>query len=258
MNHPLVTNTQPGPTHSRLRSTWVLGRHQAVLLGCTYLAFTLAWSALGWLLIRRLSDTWLLHLDRSIATWFVDQRTPTLNSLSFIGSMMADTVVKVVVTAIVAIAMLVRWRRWLEPLMVAVPLVLEAMSFITITTIVDRPRPDVPRLDTSPVGSSFPSGHVAASVVYSAIAVVIFWRTRARWLRYLAVAVAAALPIFVALSRMYRGMHYLTDVIMGALLGGASVLVTALVLRRSTDRHNQIREPDETMNLTAPMNLTRP
>ena len=231
MTSPLDNSPQVGSPHPTLRSTWPVRGHEAALLGGAYLSFTVAWSALGWLLTRRLSDTWLVHLDRSIAAWFVDQRTPTLNSLSFIGSMMADTVVKVVVTAIVAIAMLVRWRRWLEPLMVVVPLVLEAMSFITITFIVDRPRPDVARLDSSPVGSSFPSGHVAAAAAYSAIAVVIFWRTRVRWLRYLAVVVAAVLPIFVAFARMYRGMHYFTDVAMGALLGGASVLVTALVLQ---------------------------
>ena len=156
--------------------------------------------------------------------------------------MMADTVVKVVVTGIVAIAMLVHWRRWLEPLMVVVPLVLEAMSFITITFIVDRPRPDVSRLDSSPVGSSFPSGHVAAAAAYSAIAVVIFWRTRERWLRSVAVALALILPIFVALARMYRGMHYFTDVVMGALLGGASVLVTALVLQHAATRRETTRE----------------
>jgi len=252
INSPNITATPLGPTHPRLRNTWVLGRHEAALLGCAYLLFAVAWSALGWLLTRRLSDTWLLHLDRSIATWFVDQRTPTLDSLSFIGSMMADTVVKVVVTGIVAIAMLVHWRRWLEPLMVVVPLVLEAMSFITITFIVDRPRPDVLRLDSSPVGSSFPSGHVAAAAAYSAIAVVIFWRTRSRWVRYTAVAAAALLPIFVSLARMYRGMHYVTDVIMGALLGGVSVLVTALVLRHAADQRPQYHEPDDTMNLTTP------
>jgi len=246
----MKASTQLDPTHPRLRGTWVLGRHEAGLLGCAFLLFAVAWSALGWLLTRRLSDTWLLHLDQSIATWFVDQRTPTLNSLSFIGSMLADTVVKVVVTAIVAIAMLIRWRRWLEPLMVVVPLVLEAMSFITITTIVDRPRPDVLRLDSSPVGSSFPSGHMAAAAAYSAIVVVIFWRTRSHWLRYTAVAVAALLPILVGLARMYRGMHYFTDIIMGALLGGASVLVTALVLRHAADQLSQLHQPDDTMKPT--------
>ena len=235
---------QPGLPDQRLRSTWVLGRREAGVLVGTYLFFTLVWSALGRLLTGRLSDTWLLRLDRSIASWFVDQRTPTLNSLSFIGSMMADTVVKVVVTAVVALAMLLRWRRWLEPLVVVGSLVLEAMAFITITMIVDRPRPDLPRLDSSPVGSSFPSGHVAAAVAYSAIAVVIFWRTRARWIRFAAFAVAALVPIFVGLSRMYRGMHFLTDVVMGAMLGGVSVLATALVLRRAAEQRDTTPERD--------------
>jgi len=51
---------------------------------------------------------------------------------------------------------------------------------------------------------------------------------------------------------MYRGMHYVTDVIMGALLGGVSVLVTALVLRHAADQRPQYDEPDDTMNLTTP------
>ncbi len=234
-----MTDVTTVTEHEGLRSSWLLRRHEAAVLGSSYVLFTAMWSAAGWLLTRRLSDSWVLHLDRSIADWFVDHRTHALNSLSFIGSMMADTVVKIVVTATVATIMLIRWRRWLEPLMVVVPLVLEALSFITVTTIVGRPRPDVPRLDSSPVGSSFPSGHVAAAVVYSAIVVVIFWRTDRRWLRWVAATVATLLPILVALARMYRGMHYFTDVIAGAMLGGASVAVTAFVLRRADQRRRR-------------------
>ncbi len=223
----------------RLRSTWLLRRPQAGVLAATLVSFTLLWFALGWLLTRTFTDSWLVHLDESVARWFVDRRTAGLNSLSFIGSMMADTMVKIVVTAVVAVAMLVRWRRWLEPLMVVVPLVLEATCFIIVTTLVGRPRPDVAHLDSSPVGSSFPSGHVAAAVAYSAIVVVIFWHTRNPWVRSTAVAVGVLLPVFVALARMYRGMHYLTDVTMGALLGGASVAATAMVLRRAAAQQAQ-------------------
>jgi membrane-associated phospholipid phosphatase len=229
-------------TDHRMRTSWLLRRHEAGVLAAIFLAFTLAWFVFGWLLTRSLAHSWIVRLDRSVANWFVERRTPGLNSLSFVGSMMADTVVKVVVTALVALVMLIRWRRWLEPLMVVVPLVLEATCFITVTTLVDRPRPDVPRLDSSPVGSSFPSGHMAAAVVYSAIVVVIFWHTRNRWIRSTAVAFGVLLPVFVGFSRMYRGMHYLTDVTMGALLGGASVVATALVLRTAARRYEQPAE----------------
>jgi undecaprenyl-diphosphatase len=174
-----------------------------------------------------------------MSEWFVPHRTPRLNSLSFIGSMMSDTFVKIIVTAIIAIVMLIIWKRWLEPLMVVVPLILEAMTFITVTWLVGRPRPDVPHLDTSPVGSSYPSGHTAAAVAYSAIAVVIFWHTRRTWIRALVVTIAAIVPVLVGVSRLYRGMHFFTDVIFGALLGGTSVVASAIVLRRAAERQGQ-------------------
>jgi membrane-associated phospholipid phosphatase len=229
----------------RLRDTWLIRRHEALMLAILYATFTGIWFCFGWLLTHPLKDSSIVHTDQSISEWFVKQRTPRLNSLSFVGSMLSDTVVKIVVTAIVAVVMLIVWKRWLEPLMVVVALILEALCFITITTLVNRPRPAVPHLDTSPVGSSYPSGHTGAAIAYSAIVVVIFWHTRRRWIRALAVAFAVILPICVALSRLYRGMHFFTDVIAGALLGGASVVATAVVLRRAADRQHHDIDVDE-------------
>jgi membrane-associated phospholipid phosphatase len=227
----------------RLRNTWLLHRHEALTLGCLYAVFTAVWFTIGWSLTHPLKDSAIVHTDQSISEWFVKQRTPGLNSLTFVGSMLSDTMVKVIVTAIVAVGMLIVWKRWLEPLMVVVSLILEALCFITVTTLVGRPRPNVPRLETSPVGSSFPSGHTAAAVVYSAIVVVVFWHTRRRWIRVLAVSVAVIIPVCVALSRMYRGMHFFTDVVFGALLGGACVIATAIVLRHAAE--NQTVASDE-------------
>jgi len=218
------------------------------MLAILYALFTAVWFGCGWLLTHPLKNSSIVHTDQSISEWFVKRRTPGLNSLSFVGSMLSDTLVKVAVTAIVALVMLIVWKRWLEPLMVVVPSILEALAFITITTLVNRPRPDatlVPHLDSSPVGSSFPSGHTGAAVAYSAIVVVIFWHTRRRWIRALAVAFAVILPVCVALSRLYRGMHFFTDVIFGALLGGASVIASTMVLRRAADRQHQDIEIDE-------------
>jgi len=223
----------------RLRDTWLIHKHEAAVLGLLYVTMTAVWFSFGWLLTRPLKNSAIVHNDQSMSEWFVPHRTPRLNSLSFIGSMMSDTFVKIIVTAIIAIVMLIIWKRWLEPLMVVVPLILEAMTFITVTWLVGRPRPDVPHLDTSPVGSSYPSGHTAAAVAYSAIVVVIFWHTRRTWIRALVVTIAAIIPILVGLSRMYRGMHFFTDVVFGALLGGTSVVVSAIVLRRAAERQGQ-------------------
>jgi membrane-associated phospholipid phosphatase len=220
----------------RLRDTWVVRKHEAFVLASLYAAFTAVWFSIGWLITHPLKNSWIVHTDQSISEWFANHRTSRMNSLSYVGSMMSDTVVKIVVTTLVAVTMLIVWKRWLEPLIVVVALILEALTFITVTTLVGRPRPDVPRLETSPVGSSYPSGHMAAAVAYSAIVVVLLWHTRRHWLRVLLIAVAVIIPMCVGLARIYRGMHYSSDVVFGALLGVASVIATVAVLRKAADR----------------------
>jgi membrane-associated phospholipid phosphatase len=227
-------------TKQRLRDTWLIHKHEAAVLGLIYVAMTAVWLGFGLLLTHPLKNSFIVHNDQSVSEWFVRHRTTRLNSLSFAGSMLSDTVAKIAVTAVVAIVFLLIWKRWLEPLTVVIPTILEAMCFITVTWIVGRPRPDVPHLDTSPVGSSYPSGHTGAAAAYFAIVVVIFWHTRRTWIRALVTTVAVLIPIVVALARMYRGMHFLTDVVFGALLGTTSVIASVLVLRRAAERYGQV------------------
>jgi membrane-associated phospholipid phosphatase len=88
---------------------------------------------------------------------------------------------------------------------------------------------------------------VAAAVVYSAMVIVLFWHTRRTWLRVIAVVVAVLVPCCVGYSRIYRGMHHLTDVIAGALLGAVWVLVSYLVLRSAQRRYGH-SEPSSVAN----------
>jgi undecaprenyl-diphosphatase len=151
------------------------------------------------------------------------------------GSLLAETTTKVAVTLIVALVFLRLWRRWFEPVLIMVSLTIEAASFIVVTTVVGRHRPDVPRLDGSPVGSSFPSGHTAAAAAYAAIAVVVFWHTRKHWARIAVATATTLIAVIVALARIYRGMHFVSDTVAGAVLGCAAVALTAVVLARSSE-----------------------
>ena len=216
-----------------LRTTWPVHRRQAWQLITGWVILTAVWIGFGKLLTGPLKSSALTRLDQRVANWMVAHRTPTWNHVTVLGSDLAETVTKVVVTAALALVLLMVWKRWLEPLVLLISLVIEAAAFIVVTTIVDRSRPAVPRLDNSPVGSSFPSGHVAAAVAYAAIAMIVFWHTRKVWARTIAVIVTAVIPVIVALSRMYRGMHFLSDVVGGALLGGVAVALTVWVLRTS-------------------------
>jgi membrane-associated phospholipid phosphatase len=203
----------------------------AVLLVIAYLGLTALWAGLGFLVTGPLADTWVGTMDQTVATGLVEQRTPTLDAWSRAGTMLADTRVKIIVTAVLAAAMFLAWRSWREPLLICCALILEAAVFITVTGLVGRPRPDVAALDDVSVGTSFPSGHAAAAAAYSAIAVVIFERTRNRWIRAITVLTAIAVPLIVGIGRMYRGVHYLTDVIAGIPLGVVCVAATYVLLR---------------------------
>jgi undecaprenyl-diphosphatase len=96
----------------------------------------------------------------------------------------------------------------------------ELAAFLTAAAVVKRPRPNVPHLDHKLPTSAFPSGHMAATTcLYVAIAILVIGHARGWW-RYLFLIPAIAMPVLVALSRMYRGEHHPTD-ILGSLIFAA-------------------------------------
>jgi membrane-associated phospholipid phosphatase len=108
-----------------------------------------------------------------------------------------------------------------------VALVGELWLFLATAMIVKRPRPPVAHVDAAlPPTSSFPSGHTGAAIcLFGGIAVIVVCTVRAWW-RWLVVATAAVLVIAVALARMYRGAHYLTDALGAVVLAVPWLLVT--------------------------------
>jgi undecaprenyl-diphosphatase len=230
------------PIRQSGRASWALGRRQWLLLLMSYVGFVGVGTSVGLLLKGPLDDTAVVRTDRRVAGWFVAHRTPNLNRYTVWGSDLADTFIKIAATAVLALVLWLLWRRWIEPLMLVIPLVLEASAFITITWLVQRPRPDVNRLEGSPVDSSFPSGHVAAATAYGALVVIVFWHTRNRWARISVVSLCTAVIAVVGLSRMYRGMHFLSDVVAGVVLGAASVAVAAAILLHTSQGRALIRK----------------
>ena len=126
-------------------------------------------------------------------------------------------------------------RHWALLGLFAIAASLEGVTYLTATYFITRTRPDVPRLEHLIVSDSYFSGHTAAAVMmYGAGAVAVYVLTRNRMARAAAVALAIIVPIVVALSRMYRGMHFPTDTLSGALIGLGCLAVAAVAVRRAT------------------------
>ncbi|NGN85217.1 phosphatase PAP2 family protein [Arthrobacter silviterrae] len=99
--------------------------------------------------------------------------------------------------------------------------------------IVERQRPN-PALLFDPLApetgsNSFPSGHVALAV---GLAWAVFFLARnTRWAR-LAAVLGILVPVVVACSRVYVGVHYPSDVIASFLAATAAVVLVAAVWNR--------------------------
>jgi membrane-associated phospholipid phosphatase len=88
---------------------------------------------------------------------------------------------------------------------------------------------------------SFPSGHALVSLaVYGSVALVLARRLPTRWWSILVLAAAAALVLAIGFSRLYLGVHFLSDVLAGYAAGTAwlALLYVALEGRaRYTSRY---------------------
>ena len=173
----------------------------------------------------------ITRLDDRVAEAAAGHRTAFLTDAVPWVVFPADTFTKIGISAAICLFFLWRWRRWYEAVYVALPLVFEACAFITTTHIVGRDRPQVERLLESNVATSYPSGHAAAATVYAAVAVIAIRHTRSTSARLLAMALAVLIPLGVAWARVYQGMHFLTDVTAGIVLGAVSLTITHRVLR---------------------------
>jgi membrane-associated phospholipid phosphatase len=186
-------------------------------------------SLLG-LLLTHIVDRGSVHkADLGVNEWFVHQRTSFWNDTTAFGTGMAETIT-VLVVAVVAVLVL-RWltKRWYEAIMLATAIVGELVIFLATTAIVPQRRPAVHKLDPAPPTSSYPSGHTAAAVcLYGCLAMLLLWLYAGRPGAKIIAAALFCVPVFVGLSRVYRGMHYPSDVLAGALLG---VLWLSLVTR---------------------------
>ncbi len=132
-------------------------------------------------------------------------------------------------------------RRWPELAVLVAAVVIMLISVPVLKEIIDRPRPGGGLVEAK--GASYPSGHAAHSVFYAWLALTIAVRVRPGWSYGTAlIVVGFALTAVIGLSRVYLGVHYLSDVSGGWALGVtafAGCAAIAMVVTHLRDlRHN--------------------
>ncbi len=185
------------------------------------------------LLVTRvlLANRTIAAADAGFVRVLSHHRSGDLTEASLLGSIIAGGVVQPIIAgALGLIAAL--FRQWRLAAFLICALVIESAAYRTTTLLIHRHRPNVVRLENLPVNASYPSGHTAASIaIYGGLALLVTSRIESRRARVAIWGIAAAIPIYVALSRMYRGMHHPLDVVGGGAVGVATLLAVVLIFR---------------------------
>jgi undecaprenyl-diphosphatase len=220
----------------------------ALLLALDYLLLL----GIGLLLTKVFEhDSWLTA-ENHVNTDLAHHRDAAGNDISYVGSGLGNTAAIIGALAVVAIVLVIVMRKWRPSIFLVVAVAGQALVFFLVQLAVKRPRPHVHRLDSGIPTSSYPSGHTgAATALFVGSALLIAWYVRRQWIKTLSIVVLVAVPLLVAVSRLYRGAHHPTDVLAAYLNGSITLLIAAGVilsrgpLARFAPEDADARDPQE-------------
>jgi membrane-associated phospholipid phosphatase len=181
----------------------------------------------------------LTVVDREIAVWLHLHATPTLTeAMKFISLLASWPVVTGICLVIAAYFVRKRSRYHLLALMLTIPVGMLMNGLLKYAFHRSRPAWDDPILMLGTF--SFPSGHaMAATLLYGFLVAFGVRKVQAwRW-RVLAVLAAGLLVLLIGFSRLYLGVHYLSDVL-GGMAAGSAWLALCLTAVGTLRRHRAI------------------
>jgi len=251
-----LPTTPEAPPPSSTRSTTRFGA-RAVLVGVA-LALVAVPGALTLLLVE---DRWapLLSVDngaRDRLHNFAVTHTRFVGAMQLIsdsGSALAWQIVLVPV---------VGWLLWRRLPRLALFVVITAAGSSLLNTVVKTSVHRLRPVLTNPVahepGASFPSGHAQAAIVGYLVLLLVFLPILHGVWRRLAVTFAVIMVLTIGFSRIALGVHYLSDVLGGYVLGAAWVAAMAALFnalrvergRRPVDVRQGL-EPDQGPHLSS-------
>ncbi len=152
------------------------------------------------------------RLDALGTQWVQGRSTAFLTVVMRGVSELHNTLPISAVIALLAVFFAMR-RRWKDLILLLAAVPLGMLLNVAMKHTFLRARPSAGPLSDLLESYSFPSGHVAAStLLYGFLVVLVFHETERPSLRVLALASAVLAVVSVAVSRVYLGVHYTTDV----------------------------------------------
>jgi membrane-associated phospholipid phosphatase len=192
--------------------------------------------------------------DPPVLRWMVEHRSPAATAFFQVVAAAGGTAGMAVLATVAAGVLVVR-RRIRDAAVVAVAATVSELLVDLLKNSYARPRPPAPTRLGPETNYSLPSGHALGSiVVLGIISAVVVLVVRGAADRAVVVSIAALAVVAIGLSRLYLGVHWLTDVLDGWLVGGTwlALCVTFLVRGRPPAPGRDTRRDDVRMRVRRP------
>jgi undecaprenyl-diphosphatase len=179
------------------------------------------------LLLFLVEDSWrpLVRIDGGVRD---DLHTVALRHDGLVGALKLLSTIGSAVVYVPLFAAVAAWLAWWQrlPRLAAFVVVTTAGSSLLNTLVklaVDRARPVLDDPVAHAGGLSFPSGHAQSAMVAASVLLLVFMPLlRGAW-RWVAVGAAVVYVLAIGFARVTLGVHYVSDVLAGYVLGAAWV-----------------------------------
>lgn len=159
-------------------------------------------------------------LDPIMGTWLLAQTTLQGDKLFSVITLLGNAVFISSSTALLGLWFIKR-RLWSKLGFLFVSVGGAAVLNLILKYLIGRPRPEFPLAYLHDTGFSFPSGHAMISIAfYGALAYLLLSTLKSWRYKILTVFGMVSIAILIGFSRLYLGVHFLSDILGGWAAGG--------------------------------------
>lgn len=174
-----------------------------------------------------------LIIDKFAHNILVKQlRSPFMTTIMKNITKLSDTSYIIIIAIILSMLFLFKWKEKNIAKLIPCNLLLVTLINNTLKVIFQRERPLGHRL-IEITGYSFPSGHAMVSMAfYGLVIYIIYKRILNKNLRNILISINIIIIILIGISRVYLGVHYLSDIIVGYSISIIYLLLLSKILKK--------------------------
>jgi undecaprenyl-diphosphatase len=168
------------------------------------------------------------EVDLTIGGWFLSKKHPILHRFFWMMTELGEYKV-IKIAALITVTGLFIFGDWFRAIMVLVLVAAATIFNRYLKRIFPRIRPNFPQNYLYTVDLSFPSGHTMLATAYYGMLAYLLWiYGQGTILAWVSILVLGIIIVLIGLSRVYLGVHFLTDVVGGWIAGSVMILIVLL------------------------------